>query len=115
MSIGGYEGLTVYNKAIELSEEVGVLVRRLPKYEKFELGSQLRRAADSISSNISEGNGRSTIKDYISFLYNAKGSTQEVQTQLHLCVAHGYLTEAEIRKARNLSISVRMKLIGLID
>lgn len=65
MDLAGYEGLVVYRKSIELSEEVGLLAAKLPKYEQFELASQLRSAADSISSNISEGNGRSTIKDYI--------------------------------------------------
>lgn len=114
MDVQGYEGLEVYQKAVELSEEVGVLAAKLPKYEQFELASQIRSAADSISSNISEGSGRSSIRDYINFLYNAKGSTQEVQTQLRLCVVHGYLTDDEVKKARNLAISVRKKLIGLI-
>lgn len=74
----------------------------------------MRSAADSISSNIAEGNSRSTTKGYISFLYNAQGSNSEVQTQLQLCVVHRYLTEEDIKKAKNISISIHKKLDGLI-
>lgn len=108
------DGLEVWRKAVALSNEVGRLARKLPQYELFELASQLRRAADSISSNIAEGKGRSSIKDYINFLHNAKGSNFEVQTQLRLCVGHGYLHEAEIRKAMNPSVSVYILLSKLI-
>ena len=115
MGFGGCQGLRVWNKAVDLSDEVGRLVRRLPSDERFELSSQLRRAADSISSNIAEGSGRSSIKDDINFLHNAKGSNLEVQTQLRLCVRHGYLSEQDIRKAVNLSISVHKLLVGQIE
>ena len=114
MDVSGYEGLVVWNKAVELSKEVGLLTAKLPRHEQYKLASQLRSAADSISSNISEGSGRSSIRDYMNFLHNAKGSTLEVQTQLRLCVEHGYLTKDDIKKAKNLTISVRKKLIGLI-
>lgn len=114
MGIPGYEGLEVYQKAVELATEVGRLADRLPKYEQYGLASQIRDASKSIASNISEGSGRSSLRDYINFLYNAKGSTQEVQTQLRLCVEHGYLSNEDIHKAKNLAISVRKKLIGQI-
>ena len=56
MAVSGYQGLRVWQKAVDLSEEVGKQVKKLPRDERFELSSQLRRAADSISSNIAEGN-----------------------------------------------------------
>ena len=114
MDIGGYQGLKVWQKAVDLSEEVGRLVDRLPKREQYNLVDQLLRASDSVSSNIAEGNGKRTPKDHLGFLYNAKGSNFEVQSELRLCVRKGYLSEQEIKKAINISISVHKLLAGLI-
>jgi four helix bundle protein len=58
--------------------------QKFPREELYGLVSQLRRAAVSIPSNIAEGYGRGTRKDYVHFLQNARGSLYEVQTQLIL-------------------------------
>jgi four helix bundle protein len=74
--------LKIWNKAIELSVEVYKATSNFPKEEVYGLTSQIRRAAISIPSNISEGAGRSSEKEFIYFLGIANGSTFELQTQL---------------------------------
>ncbi len=69
---------------MELTEAVYALTQTFPKEELYGLTSQLRRASVSIASNIAEGRGRSTDRDFKQFLNIALGSTYEVQTQLLL-------------------------------
>lgn len=64
-----YNKLDIYNLSFELFIDTHRLSFRLPKYELYELGSQLRRSSDSVNSNIVEGYGRRSYKaDYIRFL-----------------------------------------------
>ena len=56
----------------------------------------------SIPSNIAEGHGRSTTKEYLRFLSIAQGSKNELETQLYICVRLGYLNETQISKAVSL-------------
>lgn len=90
--IRDYRELDVYQMSMDLCEKVYGLVRKLPTEERFALGDQLRRAVVSIPSNIAEGNGRGTSKDYAHFLSMARGSLFEVRTQLELAVRLGYFT-----------------------
>ena len=62
----------------------------MPKEEQYALTSQMRRASISIPSNIAEGHARQTTKDYIRFLYIARGSRAELETQLLLAKDLGY-------------------------
>lgn len=74
--------LKIWNKAIDLAVEVYRLTSLFPVEEKFGLTSQSRRAAISISSNIAEGAGRNSTKEFNYFLGIANGSSFELQTQL---------------------------------
>ena len=67
---------------MDLVVEIYRATEPFPKSETFGLTNQLRRASVSISSNIAEGQGRSTTKDFCHFLYMARGSLQEVETQI---------------------------------
>lgn len=80
-----YRDLVVWQKGMDLVEEIYKITGFLPNEEKFGLTLQLKRAAVSIPSNIAEGFERNTIKDYIKFLSIAKASRAEVETQLLIC------------------------------
>ena len=74
--------LKIWDKAIDLAVEVYKATSQFPSEEKFGLTSQSRRAAVSISSNIAEGAGRTSSKEFNYFLGIANGSSYELQTQL---------------------------------
>jgi len=76
------EELKIWKKAIKLATEVFEVSENFPHEEKFGLTSQIRRCAVSIPSNISEGAGRNSMKEFIHFLGVANGSSNELQTQL---------------------------------
>ena len=94
--IKDFKDLIVWQKAMVLVAEVYQLVKKLPQEEHFALSDQIRRAAISIPSNIAEGQGRNSTKEFIRFLAIAKGSKAELETQLLLCVRINYLNNLEI-------------------
>ena len=83
--------LKVYQKAFRLSILVYQVTRAFPKEELFGLTSQIRRCAVSIPSDISEGKGRYSDKDYARFLSIARGSLFELQTQIDIATELEYL------------------------
>lgn len=74
--------LKIWHKAIDLSTEVYRLTADFPKEERYGLISQIRRAVVSVPSNIAEGAGRNSDKEFIHFLGISNGSAYELQTQL---------------------------------
>jgi len=74
--------LKIWNKAIDLAVSVYHATSSFPSDERFGLTNQSRRAAVSISSNIAEGAGRNSKKEFSHFLGIANGSSYELQTQL---------------------------------
>jgi four helix bundle protein len=80
--IVSFRELTVWQRGMQLVEDVYSVTNRLPDSERFGLSSQLRRAALSIPANISEGHCRGTTKDYLHFLRIADGSASEIETYL---------------------------------
>jgi four helix bundle protein len=74
--------LKIWSKAIDLSVDVYKATSNFPKEEIYGLTSQIRRAAVSIPSNISEGAGRNSNNEFVHFLGIANGSSYELQTQL---------------------------------
>ncbi len=78
-----------------LVKEVYDLTTKLPNTETFGLTSQIRRSAVSIPSNIAEGAGRGSDKDFNRFLDIAYGSCFELETQFILCVDLKYISEEE--------------------
>ena len=85
-----FKNLIVWQKAMELVKLVYGLARMLPVEERYALADQLRRAVASIPSNIAEGNGRASNRDYAHFLAIARGSLFETMTQLEIAEALGY-------------------------
>ncbi len=82
--IHSYKELIVWQKSMVLVIEVYKLTENFPREEIYGLTSQIRRAAESIPSNIAEGRLRGTRKDYAQFLRIAYGSGAELETQLEI-------------------------------
>ena len=83
--------------------------------ESFALADQIRRSAVSIPSNIAEGYGRHSTKDYTRFLSIARGSRYELETQLLLTVQLGYTTDSDIQRAIQLGEEVGKMLNVIIS
>lgn len=77
-----HKDLEVWNRSVDLVVKVYELTKEIPENEKFGLISQMKRSAISIPSNIAEGAGRSTAKEFIRFIDIANGSLSELETQL---------------------------------
>jgi len=113
MDLKSYRDFTVWQKSMDLATEIYRVVKLLPKAETYALSDQMRRSAVSIPSNIAEGQGRNSKREFINFLGFASGSQRELETQLQLCVKVGYMTEEEIFSAMNLCEEVGKMLSTL--
>jgi four helix bundle protein len=87
-----YRDLLVWQKAVELALLIYRLSEGFPKREIYGLTSQVRRAAVSVPSNIAEGYGRGSRREYLQFLSIAQGSLKEMETQTILGQRLGYVT-----------------------
>ena len=92
-----FKELKVWQKAIELVTETYLKSQSFPKEEIYGLTSQIRRCAVSIPSNIAEGCGRKTDKDFRNFLGISLGSAFEFETQLIICKNLGYIMETDFK------------------
>ncbi|MCZ6652790.1 MAG: four helix bundle protein [Planctomycetota bacterium] len=114
-AIADYKDLIVWQKAFRLCKLVFALASRLPSEDKYGLGHQLRKTSVSIPSNIAEGNGRGTTKDYIRFLWIARGSACELDTQLLLMREIMHLPECEFTEALSLVDECKKMLFSMIQ
>src|SRR4051812_28791574 len=88
---GSYRDLTAWQKAMDLVEQVYLGSRNWPKEEAYGLTSQVRRAAISVPSNIAEGQGRDSTKEFLHHLSMARGSILELETQILVAERLGYV------------------------
>ena len=114
MSWTAYQNLIVWQKAMDLTDEVYALARRLPKEELFSLSDQMRRAVVSIPSNIAEGRGRQSDKEFKQFLSIAKGSVFELETQILIGVRQKYFSNEQAKVALTLCDEVGKMLTAFI-
>lgn len=91
MKTSDFRGLKVWQKAMDLTMGVYDLVKKLPKEETYALSDQMRRSVVSIPSNIAEGYGRGSNKEFVRFLFIARGSLLELDTQIEICIRIGYI------------------------
>jgi four helix bundle protein len=103
-----------WQKAMDLATTVYGVTNVFPQQETFGLTTQLRRASVSIASNIAEGQGRTTIGEIIQFLGMARGSLQEVQTQLELASRLKMGIDTEIEAAQDQAAEVAIILNAAI-
>jgi len=114
MAVKSYKDLEVWQLAMDLAENVYTITKEFPREEIYGLTSQLRRAAVSIPSNIAEGQGRKSTKEFLQFLSIAYGSLCEVETQLLLSVRLGYVDSSRLENTDPLCQSVGRMLNGLM-
>ncbi|MBP5233356.1 MAG: four helix bundle protein [Planctomycetes bacterium] len=112
--MASYKDLNAWQKSMSLAEEIYRIAQQLPKDEVYVLSDQMRRAAVSIPSNIAEGHGRNSAREFARFLLIAQGSKSESETQLQLCVRLHYMTNEQIEHAQRLCEEVGKMLRMLI-
>ncbi|MFZ1917757.1 MAG: four helix bundle protein [Terriglobales bacterium] len=88
-----FHDLRVWQEAMNLTEEIYRVTIDFPKHELYGLTSQMRRAAVSVPSNIAEGKGHRSDPEFVRFLFHARGSLLELQTQLLIAKRLQYLSE----------------------
>ena len=106
-------------KAWQYADDLAVLVysktKSFPGEELYGITSQLRRAAVSVPTNIAEGASREHNKEYLNFLYIARGSMAETEYLLHLSRQLGYLQDDEHKKLEEVRKKAAKTLYGLIN
>lgn len=114
MSSSNYQDLVVWQRARALAVHVYRTTHGFPRAEIFALSQQMRRAAVSIASNIAEGHGRRWPREVLNFLYVARGSAKELETQI--LIAHDLeFTASDVHAALQGEMTDVLRLLnGLI-
>ncbi len=106
-----FEDLEVYQVAREFRKKMYGVTRRLPDFEKFELASQIRRAAVSLTNNMAEGHGRYHFADQVRFFLSSRGSLQELVDDLNVCDDEKYIESDKVAELK----SEAWRVLGLIN
>ena len=109
-----FENLEVYTLAREFRKRIYEVIRRLPESEKYNLASQMRRAATSLTNNIAEGHGRFHYQENIQFCRQSRGSLSELIDDLNICQDEGYFPESPMRELRDQAYRLNQCLNGYI-
>jgi four helix bundle protein len=114
MAYKTFEEMPVWQKAMELAENIHQLTEKLPQKEDYGLTSRLRRSALSVPGNIAEGFGRNHTKDKLNFYYDSRGSLTE--TKSHLIYGHtvGYFDDVEFINSLELIDGIWKDLNALV-
>jgi four helix bundle protein len=112
--IQSYRDLIAWQKAVDLAEYIHNASEKFPRREVFALTAQIRRATYSISSNIAEGQGRATTRDFLNFLSIARGSLFEVQSQVYVAQRLRYVDAATCKKLVDATDELGRIINGLI-
>lgn len=114
MGIQRFEELECWQLGRELTNGVYALTREGKAAKDFAYIDQIRRAAMSVMNNIAEGHERGSNKDFVKFLYIARGSAGEVRNMLYIGSDQGYLDKSTHEKLQELSIRASKACYGLI-
>lgn len=98
-----FRELEIWKRAIDLTVDIYALSKNFPEDEKFGLTSQIKRAAVSVPSNIAEGAGRNSDKEFNQFLGISTGSIFEVETQLIIAERLNFLSSDQVEEVLNKS------------
>jgi four helix bundle protein len=107
-----HRDLDIWKKSIVLVKDIYLITGTFPREEKFGIIQQMRRSAVSVPSNISEGAGRRSKKEFIHFLSIAQGSLTELETQLIISKELGYISDTKDIDPQ--IIAVRQMIKGLM-
>ncbi|RCH53817.1 diversity-generating retroelement protein bAvd family protein [Mucilaginibacter hurinus] len=108
-----FKDLKVWIAGIGMCKEIFQLTKAFPDEEKFGLTSQMKRAAISIPSNIAEGCGRKSNKEFYQFLNVALGSSFELETQLIIAYEFAYITQQTLGEKGALITEIQKMIYGL--
>src|SRR5436305_7361806 len=109
-----FEDLDVYKAAREFRKAMYAVTRRLPDFEKYDLASQIRRAAVSLTNNIAEGHGRYHYPDQIRFFLHSRGSLEELVDDLNICLDENYLSNGDVAKLKEQALDVLNLINGYL-
>ena len=107
-----FEKLIIWQKAMDLGEDINEIALTFPDYEKFNLSSQIRRAADSIALNISEGSIGQSVPEQKKFMSYSIRSLAEVVTCLHKAKRRKYISQEEFDKHYDFSFNLMNMMIS---
>ena len=107
--------LEVWLKSRELTNSIYTISKSFPEAERFGLTNQMRRCAVSVPSNIAEGCGRSSFKETVHFLYIARGSLYELETQLYLSLDQKFISNDMSQELQDNVITCKKLLNGFIN
>ena len=110
----GFQGLEVYQEARRLRQRIYKLARMLPDEEKYNLASQMRRAAVSMTNNIAEGHGQRSYKHNLSYIYRSRGSVNELIDDIGVCEDEGYFQAEHLADLHEHALRVLKLLNGYI-
>jgi four helix bundle protein len=110
-----FRDLRVWQDAMKLASETYRITANFPKHEVYGLSQQMRRAAVSIPSNIAEGKGHRTDKGFANFLFHARGSLLELETQIEIASDLAYLPREQAEHLLSQTKTVGRGLTGLIN
>lgn len=102
----GFKELEVWKLSMRLADAIYDMTERFPKSQQYGLAAQMQRSAVSVPSNIAEGSSRAGKKEFAQFLYIAKGSLSELETQFILAYARKYVAKEAYRR-----ISIDIEII----
>jgi len=114
MKIYSYKELIVWQKSIQLVKEVYILTEKFPKSELYGISLQMRRAAISIPSNIAEGFGRKSLKEYTQFYSIAYGSALELETQLIISKDLSFTDKSHFNNCESLITEILKMLNSMV-
>ncbi len=115
IKIQSYRELDVWKLSMDLADKIYDITAQFPKEEIYTLSSQMRRCAISIASNIAEGSARNGTKELIHFLYIARGSNAELETQLLLAHRRKYITNIALEECLSMTVSINRMSARLIQ
>jgi four helix bundle protein len=110
-----FRELKIWQRAIVLAETIYKIVNTFPSEEKFGLTSQLKRCSVSVASNISEGAGRATKKQFKYFLEISMGSCNEIQTQIEISIRLGFLERVKAEEIIDETYQLYKMILGFYN